>query len=130
MSNIRIKGYHREHIYPNESFVQESMERYFTNKGYRIENKPYVDLVCVDVESGDLWIIEAKGQSKSIGVDFKTAIGQIIFRMDSDVYKYGIAIPNTKQYLAQLKKLPNLMINRLKLTFFIVSEDGSVYIYR
>lgn len=65
-------------------------------------------------------MIEAKGQSKSIGVDFKTAIGQIIFRMDNDDYKYGIAVPNTKQYLAQINKVPDLVIERLRLVFLLL----------
>lgn len=126
MNNIKKKGYHREHIYPNESFVQESIEKHFISKGFDIENKPNVDLSCVHPESRESWMIEAKGQSKSIGVDFKTAIGQIIFRMDNNDYKYGIAVPNTKQYLSQINKVPDLVIERLRLVFFVVSEDGSV----
>ena len=38
------KNFKKEKVYPNEAFVQEAIELYFSGKGYVIKTKEQVDL--------------------------------------------------------------------------------------
>ncbi|MBB2482485.1 hypothetical protein H5P36_20140 [Bacillus sp. APMAM] len=63
--------------FPNEGFVQLVIENFFEAQGFtRLEVK-HVDLVCINANN-EKWIIEAKGDSSSVGVDFNTGLGQIL----------------------------------------------------
>jgi hypothetical protein len=54
------RRFHKANEFPNEAFVQQAIEAYFTEQGFQIENEGYSDLVCRDVKRGQKWIIEAK----------------------------------------------------------------------
>jgi len=80
--------YARGNEFPNEGFVQAAIENYFKNKGYELEIDKFADLVCVHPNEKKRWVIEAKGLSKSIGIDFRTGLGQILQKMTDEYSHY------------------------------------------
>jgi len=121
-------GFKRGDDFPNEGFIQKSIENYFSKLGYDKLNEKYVDYVALHPISKERWVIEAKGESKAIGTDFNTCIGQIIKRMDLRDAKYAIAIPETNQYLIQIKSIKPWVRNVLQLHWILVNSDGDVKI--
>ena len=53
------RRFHKNNEFPNEAFVQQAIEAYFTERGFQIEDGGYSDLVCRDMKHGQKWIIEA-----------------------------------------------------------------------
>jgi len=47
-------------------------------------------------------------------------------RMNNPEYKYAIAIPDIIDYHQQMNKIPALVLQRLNLHIFIISQDGNV----
>lgn len=89
----------RGNEFPNEGFVQQAIETYFTSLGYELLEEGFIDLACRHPETGHRWIVEAKGHSSSVGVDFNTCLGQILKRMgDEESAAFGVAMPATQQY--------------------------------
>lgn len=122
-----MSNFKRGTKFPNEGFVQSAIEKFFEAQGFtRLEVK-HVDLVCVNT-SNEKWVIEAKGDSSSVGVDFNTGLGQILKRMDEPNCKYAMAVPNIPKYINQLNKVPMRVRKLLGLNWIIVSEDGTVSI--
>lgn len=68
------RRFHKANKFPNEAFVQQAIEAYFSKRGFQIENEGYSDLVCYDVKRGQKWIIEAKGPTSAVGLDFRTGL--------------------------------------------------------
>jgi hypothetical protein len=62
------RHFHKVNEFPNEAFVQQAIETYFTEQGFQMENEGYSDLVCRDAKRGQKWIIEAKGQTSALGL--------------------------------------------------------------
>lgn len=77
-----MSKYQRGVEFPHEGFVQSAIETYFTSKKYTILEEDYSDLVCINEQDNDKWVIEAKGKTSAIGLDFRTGLGQLIQRMD------------------------------------------------
>jgi hypothetical protein len=70
--------------YPYEGFVQNSIEKYFTDKGFQNQTIHPIDFIGFNPLTRETWIVEAKGKTSDIGLDFRTGIGQLIQRMDSE----------------------------------------------
>jgi hypothetical protein len=87
----------------------------------------HVDLVCIN-EKNEKWVIEAKGNSTSVGIDFNTGLGQILKRMDDPDCQYALAVPNIPKYINQLNKVPKRVQNLLGLCWIRVSGDGTITI--
>lgn len=120
------KGYKLPHVFPNESFIREQLEKYFIQLEYSIVPEKPIDLKCVHQSTNETWIIEVKGKTAQIGLDFKTCLGQLLMRMNNPEYKYAIAIPDIIDYHQQMNKIPALVLQRLNLHIFIISQDGNV----
>ena len=122
------KGYKKEHVYPNESFIQEKLELFFVEQGYDLLAHKHADLKCRHEKTQTTWLIEAKGSTSQIGLDFRTCLGQIIQRMEDVDLVYGIAMPNIPQFVNQCRNVPKRVRELLKLHWLLVNEDGSVNI--
>lgn len=119
-------GFKRKHEFPNESFIQERIEKYFHSRGFDLLDPGFADLKCIHSESREVWLIEAKGKTSQMGLDFRTCLGQIIQRMESPEWIYAIALPNLPQYLKQCEQVSVWVRHLIKLNWIFVSEDGSV----
>ncbi|MCB3515930.1 hypothetical protein [Klebsiella sp. 2019SCSN059] len=120
------KGYKLSHEFPNESFIQEQLEEYFIQLGYSVVPEKPIDLKCVHRTNNETWIIEVKGRTTQIGLDFKTCLGQLLMRMDNPEYKYAIAMPDIIGYHQQINKVPKTVLKQLNLYWFLISQDGMV----
>lgn len=126
--NAIPKGYRYSDEFPREAFVQHAIEAYFTAQGYQIEDGGYTDLVCSNSELKQRWIIEAKGQTADVGLDFRTGLGQLLQAMRDQEAFYGLAVPDIPQYLAQCKKVSDWVRRALRLHWLLVQSDGSLRI--
>ncbi len=125
-----VKGYKLKHEFPNESYIQESLESHFTILGFRLIKEKTIDLKCIHPDSNETWIIEIKGKTSQIGLDFRTCLGQIILQMNNDNYTYAIAMPDIEQYRKQILNVPIMITNKLNLNWILVQENGFVNIMR
>ena len=91
--------YPRGDKFPNEGFVQRAIEAYFTNLGFELERSGYSDLVCKREDTGECWVVEAKGLTTEVGLDFRTGLGQLIQRMTDDHCNYGLAVPQIDEFI-------------------------------
>lgn len=114
--------------FPCEGFVQKSIEAYFLDHGFHILGVENPDLLCRNPESGQTWVIEAKGETLNIGLDFRTGLGQLLQQMDSPEHVYAIAVPEISQFLSQCEKLSSWVRDALNLRIILVQEDGRVHI--
>lgn len=132
----------KPNIYPNESFVVNSVVRYLQSEGF--------DDIIVEVEDEDIkqrnlsqflyrvdilafkddeeWRIECKGDAGNPSTDFDTLLGDILRRMDDARPHYAVAMPDIKGYETKSTKLPKLIRAKLKLRYIWVEKDGTVRI--
>ena len=125
MENIVIqKGFKKEDCFPNESFIQRSIETYFEDKGFETNTKTVIDLIAK--RGNECWIVEAKGMTSSVGVDFNTCLGQIIKRMNTSDATYAIAIPKHEKYKKQCIQLSPYVRKLLGLHILLVDMYGDI----
>jgi hypothetical protein len=111
--------------FPREGFVQATLESQFS-LCERLE-VGWADFACVD-HQGRRWVIEAKGETSSSGLDFRTGLGQLLQNMGDSNALYGMAVPDTPKFEAQLARVPDWVRSALGLHWLIVAEDGSLRI--
>lgn len=124
--NTNSRRYHKTNEFPNEAFVQQAVEAYFTEQGFQIEQGGYSDLVCRNVKRGQKWIIEAKGQTSAVGLDFRTGLGQLLQAMQDPTALYGLAVPNTPAFVEQCRKVSDWVRLSLRLHWLLIGPDGAV----
>lgn len=118
--------YKRGFDYPNEGFIQKAIEEYFKSQGFKMLNEKYTDMVCIHPETGMKWSVEAKGETKAIGLDFRTCLGQLLQRMSTEEARYGVAVPDMPAYRQQTDQVQPWVRKALNLHWLFVSEDGSI----
>ena len=106
--------------------MQAALERYFGELGFEVDVEGDADLICAHSGSNQRWLVEAKGVTSQIGLDFRTALGQLVQRMSDASVSYGIGLPVSDQFLAQCRKVSPWLRTQLQLHWFLVNEDGSV----
>ena len=111
-------------IFPHEGFVQGAIEKYFNEQGYRQIKEGHSDLVCVREEIK--WVVEAKGVTTDIGLDFRTGLGQLVQRMVEPETNYAIAVPQTPQFIKQCGQIPKWVRVSLNIHFLLINEHGEV----
>lgn len=121
-----LEVYKRGFDFPNEGFVQRAIEEYFYKMGYMQINERYSDFVCINPNNNEKWVVEAKGETKAIGLDFRTCLGQLIQRIDSRNTRYAIALPNIISYINQCKAVKQWVRKELQIYWLFVDEDGKV----
>ncbi len=125
-----MRKFPRGREFPNEGFVQQAIEAYFLSEGFTLESSRYADLICVDESNQVHWIIEAKGKTAAIGLDFRTGIGQILSRMTDQNVKYALAVPNIPQFATLCNQISGWVRESLNLHWILVGEDSSIHILR
>jgi len=71
-------------------------------------------------------MIQVKGKTKAIGVDFNTCLGQIIKNMTNPDHKHAIAFPDINEYWEQVRKIPFWVRKKLNLYVIFVNEFEDV----
>lgn len=114
--------------FPSEGFVQRAVEEHFARLGFKTVPHGYVDYYGTDPNTGDTWLVEAKGKTSQVGLDFRTGIGQLVQQMKGESVKYGLAIPNTAQFINQCNRVSEWVREKLGLYWLIVEKDGSIQV--
>jgi hypothetical protein len=112
--------------FPHECFVQNAVETHFKTLGFQHIAAGYADFACEHPKAGVSWVIEAKGLTSAVGLDFRTGLGQLLQRMTIRDVHYGIAIPEIPQFLAQCRRVPQWVRESLNLHWVIVRDSGEV----
>ena len=124
-----MPSFPRGNDFPNEGFVQKAIEAHFTAHGFTLLDEGYTDLTCRHPQTGERWVVEAKGYSKALNVDFNTCLGQLLKRMHEDESgRFGLALPNIPQYERQIGQISMRIRKALDLHWILVSEDGTVQV--
>src|SRR5262245_48839802 len=110
--------------FPNEGFVDEAVCRWAGAQRCTDIVRPegygrYPDLVAVRPNGRGL-VVEAKGQTTAVGVDFNTALGQLLKHMDAEFADYAVAVPDTPAFHAQMQLVPDRVRRLLSLSWLIV----------
>jgi len=121
-----MKHFKKSNVYPNEAFIQEAIEQHFVMNGFSIEKDGQIDLIAE--KNDEKWIVEAKGMTSQINVDFNTCIGQLAKSMASPLMNYAIALPNEIKYKHQSMKLPNYFRTISNLHIIVVDENAQIHI--
>lgn len=112
--------------WPNEGFVQVAIESFFRSCGFKIEEHKTIDLVCSHPTTGEKWIVEAKGLTTAVGLDFRTGLGQLLQGMHVPSAHYGLAVPDIPQFRRQVHALPSWVAMTLGIHWLYVQADGSI----
>ncbi|MDO8430182.1 MAG: hypothetical protein Q7S73_02345 [bacterium] len=132
----------------SELFVQKAVRKYLKKEDFgkdltNTELKEHgVDIKVKHKDCGWYYLVECKGDPsanvKSMGgsrsSSLNSALGQIISRMHTHRkslyggYNYGVAFPKSFEKIA-LNKIPFYVCNRLRLSIFIVDNNGGVEKY-
>lgn len=127
MTNLAFK---RGTDFPNEGFVDAAVHRWAVSLGCSglVRAEGYgrqPDLVAVRA-NGRRLVIEAKGRTTSIGVDFNTGLGQLLKHMDAEPADYAIAVPDIPAFHTQLALVPDRVRRLLRMSWLIVDAKGQV----
>jgi|HigsolmetaGSP11D_1036233.scaffolds.fasta_scaffold13136_3 hypothetical protein len=117
-------------VFPYEVYVEGVLKKHFQTLGYTVDKgNPYraeADLICIDPLTNETWMIQVKGKTKAIGVDFNTCLGQIIKNMTNPDHKHAIAFPDINEYWEQVRKIPFWVRKKLNLYVIFVNEFEDV----
>ncbi len=114
--------------FPNEGFVQQAIEAHFAVLGFTRKRERHADYAGHHLETGEKWLIEAKGMTAAVGLDFRTGIGQILQGMSDEKSNHGLAVPDLPQFHRQVNAVPPWVRSVLRLHWLFVRADGSVYV--
>ena len=122
------KSFHYPAEFPREAFVQLAIETHFREHGFLAKDSGHVDLECKHPETGESWLIEAKGETSAVGLEFRTGLGQLVHRITDGNTNYGIAVPETSKFLRQCEHVSQYVRERLNLYILIIRPTGEVKI--
>ena len=124
--NRGTSQYRRIGEYPDECFIQEIINEYFSGNGFRRIETNCVDYVCEHPDTDERWHIEAHGASAAIGLDFRLSLGQLIRGISRRETKYAIALPDMPQFRNQIKNIEPWVCKVLNLHWILVDQEGSL----
>lgn len=116
-----------EHLTEDE--VKEALRSYLSDDGWDVDvawgRQRGID---IDARRGDQrLIIEAKAevalQPQQVNY-FLGALGELLQRMNDPSARYGLALPDNRQYRGLVDRLPRLAKERLGLVVYFVRRDG------
>lgn len=113
--------------FPIEDFVVQSVDDWLVQNGYRDTvhaRRGHQDPDLIAVSEREALVIEAKGHTGGIDLDYNTGLGQLIKHMDSEEAVYAIAVPDSPQFRAQLEKVRDLARKRLLMKWLLSPEAG------
>lgn len=123
---MAARAFKRGDEFPNEGFVQLALERYFAERGFKQLPGGHADLVCEESASAERWLIEAKGLTSEVGLDFRTGLGQLIQRMQQATTRYGLGVPDLPQFRSQCAQVPQRVRELLGIHWLLVDHQGKV----
>ena len=85
-------------------------------------------MVCICEKSKSKWIIEAKGKTAAVGLDFRTGLGQLVQRMKEQDSNYAIAVPETAQFIKQCSVISKWVRVSLNIHIIFVDMQGNIRI--
>jgi hypothetical protein len=109
--------------FPREGFVQAALERHFS--ACARESAGHADLACRD-ENGQRWLIEAKGETSDVGLDFRTGLGQVLQGTPSPEWRPALAMPDTPKFERQRARTPEWVRSALGLHWVLVDASGTI----
>jgi hypothetical protein len=112
--------------FPSEAFVQAAIEEHFQQLGFTTDTSGHVDLLCKHPTKTERWHIEAKGETREAGLDFRACVGQLVQRMRDRDTNYTIALPDIPRYLSQIEAMSPWVIELLRIHWLLVAPDRSV----
>ena len=124
--NSGTSQYKRTGKYPDECFIQEILDEYFTENGFHRIETNCVDYVCEHPDTGDRWHIEAHGASSAIGLDFRLGLGQLIRGISHRNTRYGLAFPDLPQFRNQIKNIEPWVCKTLNLHWILIDQEGKI----
>lgn len=74
------------------------------------------------------WRAEAKSVTSTVGLDFRTELGQLLQGMSDQRVNHGLAIPDILQVRRQAKSVPDCVRSVLCLHWLFVLDNGIVSI--
>ena len=110
-----------------ETDMFEPMISYLEERGYRVFSVNRGKAKGPDIEAlkkGKKLVIEMKGDTSAVKVDWDTGLGQLLQAMDDSGKDYAIAV--SQRYERLVRIFPSFPRDRLALRFFIVKESGEV----
>ena len=123
-----MQSFKRGTDFPHEGFVQKAIEAYFSTLGFDLESGSHADLVARNKNTGERWLVEAKGVTTSIGLDFRTGLGQLIQRMEDPKTIHALAVPHVDRFVSQCREVPLWIRQALRLHWLLVNSEGGVQV--
>ena len=114
--------------FPQEGFVEAAVREHFAPPRFREEPHPLADLHCVDTQTGQHWVIEAKGRSNDSGGGVRKGLGQLVQRTLEPTWCCALAVPDTHQFRPHLDLVPAWTREALNLHWILVAENGEIEI--
>ena len=109
--------------FPREGFVQRAIERHFASCARAVAG--HADFACTD-ERGRRWLVEAKGETSDVGLDFRTGLGQLPQGASEPGWTPALAMPDTPKFERQRSRTPEWVRDALGLHWLVVGRDGHV----
>jgi hypothetical protein len=119
----QLAEYPRGSAFPGEAFVLTAIGTHFCSSGYERLSAAYSDFVCLSPSTGERWVIEAKGVTSQVGLDFRTGFGQLVQRATDSTVRYGLAVPAVPAFLSQCAQVSQWVRQSLGIHWLIVRED-------
>ena len=113
-------------VFPREAFVQAALERHFDKRGFVFDDAGTADLRCQNPQTGEKWIVEAKGETSDIGLDFRTGLGQLLRQIEDGNTFHAMAVPDTEKFLRQCRQLSPYVRETLNLHLLLVDRDMNI----
>ncbi|KAA1399664.1 MarR family transcriptional regulator [Aeromicrobium ginsengisoli] len=119
----------------SEDEVKTALKAYLEADGYHVE-VAWGRTQGIDIDAtrpGSHLIIEAKGEAPAGAQQvnyFLGALGELLQRMGDAEAEYGLALPDHRQYIGLVDRLPALARERLHLRVWFVGRSGNGLVVR
>ncbi len=118
-----------------EDEIKTAVRQRLMSEGYHVRvargRERGIDIEATRAEPADRLVIEAKGeaalQPQQVNY-FLGALGELLQRMNDPTARYGLALPDNRQYRGLAQRLPGLVWTRLNLNLFFVRRLPDGYI--
>jgi len=116
----------------SENEIKEAVRSYLVDQGFEVEvawgRSHGVDLLAV--RGDERLMLEAKAEvarnAQNVNY-FLGALGELVQRMSDRTARYGLALPDNRQFRGLVDRLPDVAIERLGLEVFFVRRQDAGY---
>jgi hypothetical protein len=117
-----------------EDEVKGAVRKHLVSEGYRVRvawaREHGIDIEAKRTSPASRLVIEAKGEAALQPQQanyFLGALGELVQRMGDPHARYGLALPDNRQFRGRVQRLPKLAWARLNLTVFFVKRLHDAY---